>query len=174
MKQQELLEAHNQYEAIYSHVAKKHLGIGTKKHHELQVSPQFKTIKGSSSNYYKASATRVEQLKRICFNIGYFSPHGKESGCVQAAENMASICFQHKKNGTGKSTQYQYLHVYYLSLYKYIYIYYIIYLLYSLYIYIALPVTNIAPGRRPFQKETHLPTPGVSGAMLVSGIVYIL
>ena len=35
----------------------------------------------------------------------------------------------------------------------------------------TLPKTNIAPVRRPSQRETHLPTPSVSGAMLVSGRV---
>ena len=125
-----------------------------------------KTMKGSSSNYYKASATRVEQLKQICFNIGYFSPHYTESACVQAAENMASIWFQDKKMERENPPNINiYMYMTSLSLY--------IYPLYCLYIYIALPVTNIAPGRRPFQKETHLPTPDVSGAMLVSGIVYI-
>ena len=33
----------------------------------------------------------------------------------------------------------------------------------------TLPKTNIAPEKMPSQKETHLPTPRVSGAMVVSG-----
>ena len=94
-----------------------------------------KTMKGSSSNYYKASATRVEQLKQICFNIGYFSPHYTESACVQAAENMASIWFQDKKMERENPPNIN-IYMYMTSLSLSIYIHYIVY------IYIYCPPCN--------------------------------